>query len=210
MSLKSLLTVWTDKILPLLARISPFGNPLLVQIVLYIMVAFFFFSLLTHCGRAHADEAPIAQYQKTDLQLDIFGGSTVVRGPTGVIAMNLRFPAVIAHYADLSVGFDIIGESTWCPAGGTGSSCFNNNQAIVHAQVVSPLKYGFELGIGVAHIQHEDNYNSGSIDFSLSLQRQLWARKWPNAYWRYQHFSCAGTCSPNEGRDMILVGYRFQ
>lgn len=205
----SLLSLWTNTIKPFLARVSPFGNALPVQIILYVMVAIFFFGLLTHCGKAKADEAPAALYQSQSLQLDILAGSTVVRGPTGVLGMNLRFPGIVAHYADLSVGFDIIGQSNWC-SGGTGPQCFNNNQAVIHAQIVAPLRWGYELGIGVAHLQHSDNYNSGSIDFSLSLQHQLWARKFPNVYWRYQHFSCAGTCSPNEGRDMLLLGYRFK
>jgi len=186
---------WVNTALPWLASKSPFGNPLIVQIILYAMVAVFFGAMLLKCGNAHAAE------------LDIMGGSTVVRGPTGVMAMNVVFPRVVADYASISVGFDIIGESAWrCP---DNTEC-NNNQAIVHAQVVAPLRYNFDLGIGVAHIQHADNYNSGSIDFSLSLEHPVWQRKYPDLFWRYQHFSCAGTCSPNEGRDMLLLGWRFR
>jgi hypothetical protein len=188
---------WSNTVKPFLARVSPLGNPLIAQIVLYIMIALFFGALVTHCGKAKAAE------------LDIMAGSTFVRGPTGVLGMNLRFPQIVANYADLSVGFDLIGSSNWCKSGLTGPQCYNNNQAVIHAQVVAPLKYGIELGIGVAHLQHEDNLNCGSVDFSLSLQHQVWKTKYPNLYWRYQHFSSAGTCSPNEGRDMFLLAWRF-
>jgi hypothetical protein len=192
------MSLWTDKIKPFLARISPFGNALPVQIVLYVMVGLFFAAMVTHCGKAKGAE------------LDILTGSTVVRGYSGVIGMNVRYPRLVANYADLSVGFDIIGQSTWCSGGRTGPQCFNNNQAAVHAQVIAPLKYNFELGIGVAKLQHVDNYNSGPINFSLSLQHTVWKSKIPQLYWRYQHFSCAGTCSPNTGRDILLLGWRFK
>lgn len=197
--------LWNTKIEPFLARVSPLGNPLLAQIVLFIMVALFFAALLTHCGKAKADE-----YHPQPLQLEIMTGSTFVRGPTGVLAMNLRFPKIVANYADLSVGFDLIGSSNWCKGGVTGPQCYNNNQEVVHAQVVAPLMYGLELGIGIAYMQHSDNLNSGSINNSLSLQHKLWARKWPHLYWRYQHFSNAGTMPTNEGRDMLLLAWRFE
>src|SRR5882757_4965890 len=109
------MSLWTDKIKPFLARISPFGNAMSVQVALYVMVALFFVAMITQCGKANGAE------------LDILAGSTVVRGPTGVIGMNVRFPRVIANYADLSVGFDIIGQSNWCSGGRKGPQCFNNN-----------------------------------------------------------------------------------
>lgn len=190
--------IWLNKVYPLLARVSPFGNPAAVQVVLYAMVALFFVAMLTHCNKAHSAE------------LEIATGSTVVRASTGVLEMDLIFPKVIANYASLTAGFTLIGSSNWCGAGQTGPTCYNANQAVMHLQAVAPLKFGFELGIGAAKIQHDDNMNSGAVNFNLSLEHTVWARKFPNLYWRYAHFSNAGTHSPNEGRDMLMVAYRFK
>lgn len=187
----SLVTLWTTKLKPWLAAHSPFGNAVAVQVVLYTMVIVFFLAMLTHCGKAKAAD------------LDIMAGSTIVRGPTGVIGMNVRFPEVVANYATLSIGFDIIGQSLY---GCMHNTLCNNNQAVVHAQVVAPLPSKFELGIGVAHLQHADSYNCGSIDFSLSIQRPVYR----DSFLRYQHFSSAGTCSPNGGRDILMLGWRFK
>ncbi|MGH7745077.1 MAG: acyloxyacyl hydrolase [Candidatus Dormibacteria bacterium] len=198
--MNKMVTWLNTKIVPFLKRVSPLGNSLPAQIVLYAMVLLFFVGLVTRCGMAKADEVNTKTYQ-----VDIMTGSTVVRGPTGVLSMNLRFPKLVANYADLSVGFALIGSSNY-PCG----TCYNNNQAILHAQVVAPLKWGFELGIGVAKIQHSDAYNSGAINFSLGMQHTIWKRLMPNLFWRYQHFSNAGTFSPNRGRDMVLVGWRIK
>jgi hypothetical protein len=182
-----------------LARISPFGNPGPVQVALYVMVALFFGAMLFKCGVAKSAE------------LEIAAGSTFVRGATGALEMDVVFPKVIANYANLTAGFTLVGQSDWCHSGiKTGPYCHNDNQAMLHLQAVAPLKFGFELGIGVAKLQHEDNYSSGGINFNLSLEHKLWARKFPNVYWRYTHFSNAGTHAPNEGRDLLLVGYRFK
>lgn len=180
-------------------RVTPFGNSMPVQAVLYTMVIVFFLAVATHCSKAKSAE------------LDIVSGSTIIRGPTGVIGMNLRYPNLVAGFVDVSGGFAIIGSSNWCsytsPKYAIGQ-CYNSNQSVVHAQAVAHLPWNFELGIGSAHLQHADNYNSGSINFSLSLQHQIWASKYPHLYWRYQHFSNAGTHEPNVGRDMLLITYR--
>jgi Lipid A 3-O-deacylase (PagL) len=200
--------MWS-KIVAWLAAHSPFGNPAAVQVVLYIMVAVFFCAMLFKCGYVKADEVSAARAQPVSAliapaELEIQFGSTIVRGPTGVMGMNLRFPDVVAHYATLNFGFNIIGQSSWkC----TNNTLCNDNQAVVMAQIVAPLPKGFELGIGVAHLQHADDFNCGPIDFSLSLEHPFF---WDNIFWRYQHYSSAGTCSPNEGRDMIEIAYRFK
>lgn len=170
-----------------LAAHSPSGNALGVQIILVIAITLF---TLTFCSRAKGAE------------LDVLLGSTVVRGPTGVAALNVRFPNAIAGVGALNVGFDLIGESSWRCA----QPLCNQNQAVVHAQAVSPPLGGVEIGVGVAKLQHSDNYNSGAINFSLSLERQVYK----DIYVRYQHFSNAGTSAPNEGRDILLIGWRFK
>ena len=188
MNLSDLYTAFKNsKVFTWLANHSPLGNQVGVQIAVFTVIILL---LLGFCSHANAAE------------LDIMGGSTVVRGPTGVIAMNLVFPKQIANYGNIELGLDIIGKSNFhCP---NLSEC-NNNQAVVHAEVVAPIKYLGELGIGLAHIQHEDAYNSGSINFSLSLEHKVYK----SVYFRYQHFSNAGTTAHNEGRDMVLFGWRF-
>lgn len=177
-----------SKIIAFLARISPSGNPLKVQIVLLIMGLLFG---LSFCHYAKGAE------------LDIMLGSAVVRGPTGVAAMDVVFPKVIGGFGNLEAGFDLIGESNFSCTG-NNPEC-NANQSVVHAEAVAPIPYVGELGIGIAHIQHPDAYNSGSINFSLSLEHHVWH----NLYVRYQHFSNAGTSAPNEGRDIVLAVWRF-
>jgi Lipid A 3-O-deacylase (PagL) len=132
-----------------------------------------------------------------ELHMDYLAGSAVVRGPAGAMGMLVCDERKIAGFADVCGGFYLIGDSNW--------NGYNSYQAVVHAQVVSRLKYGFELGIGVAKIQHSDAYNSGAINFSLSLEHQIYK----NLYLRYQHFSNAGTNIPNTGRDLLFAAWRF-
>lgn len=182
----SLLSIWTS-IKTTVAKYSPLGNAPAAQLIIFAVIIAL---LLGFCTYAKASE------------VDILGGSTVIRGPTGVLAMDVIFPKVIGDYGNLELGLNLIGESNWHCF--DGAEC-NNNQAVVHAEVVAPIPYLGEVGIGVAHLQHSDNYNSGSIDFSLSLEHRIYK----NVYIRYQHFSNAGTNAPNAGRDMVLIGWRF-
>ena len=162
----------------------PFGNSKKVILILLLMISAFCVPFFVKSCRG-AD-------------LDMMVGSTVIRGETGVIGMNYVMPRAIGHFADIELGAYLIGASNW---GGD----HNRNQAVVHAQVVSHL-WKLLLGIGVAHMQHSDAYNSGSINFSLSLQYPVYKQ----FYIRYQHFSNSGTGSPNYGRDMVLMTYRFK
>jgi hypothetical protein len=165
--------------------IVPLGNKSKVKLVLLIAVAVFlggFF--IKKCQGAE--------------RMDFVAGSAVVRGPAGAFGLNVCEVKAIANFADLCGGFLLVGDSTW-------QGAYSGYQAIVHGQVVAHTWGGFELGIGVAHLQHADAYNSGDIDFSLSLQRRVYK----NFYLRYQHFSNAGTSSPNQGRDIIGGAWRW-
>jgi hypothetical protein len=168
-------------------NINPFGNNKPTSIALTLLVLLFIVGL--SMGLCHSAKAA---------ELDFLVGSAAVRGPTATIGMNVRSPGAIGGFADLSAGMNLIGSSNW---GGQ----YNREQAVVHAQVVSHLSK-LELGIGVAHLQHDDAYNSGSINFSLSLQYPVYK----NFILRYQHFSNSGSSNPNYGRDLLYTGYRFK
>ncbi len=162
----------------------PFGNSKKVIIILIIMICAFLIPFFIKSCRAS--------------DLDMMVGSTVVRGETSVIGLNWVDPRAIGNFADIELGAYLIGQSNW-------NGQINKNQAAVHAQVVSHFKK-LLIGIGVGHLQHSDAYNSGSIEFSLSLQYPIY-KQW---YVRYQHFSNSGTDHPNYGRDMVLLTYRFK
>ena len=148
---------------------------------------------------------PLALNKCHAADLDLSLGSAYVRGPTAAIQANYIQPKVIAGIADLSIGATIIGSSTWRGYGiYEQPTNFNNNQAIVQAQVITHLKK-LEIGVGLAYLQHEDNYNCKPIDFSLSFQHPIWR----NMFGRMQHYSSGGTCFPNYGRDLLFLGWRF-
>lgn len=163
--------------------ILPLGNNRVVRTVLLVVIGLFLCSFFVRQCRG--------------AQMDFVTGSALVRGPAGAFGLNVCEPRAIAGFADVCAGFMLIGDSSW--------RGHNDYQAVAHAQVVSHLWLGFELGIGLAHLQHADAYNSGAVDFSLSLQHRVYK----NLYLRYQHFSNAGTSMPNQGRDIVLATWRF-
>ena len=164
----------------------PLGNKPAVKVVLLIAIAVFLSGFF------------VKKCQGAEVKMDFVAGSAVVRGATGAFGLNVCQERVIAGFADWCSGFMLIGSSTW-------NGQYNDFQAVVHSQVVAHTRGGFELGVGVAHIQHDDAYNSGTVNFSLSLAHRLFS----NVYVRYQHFSNAGTHMPNQGRDLLLADWRF-
>jgi hypothetical protein len=161
---------------------SPFGNAPKVQAILVVFVILF---LLGVAKCAHGAE------------LEFSGGVTTLRGPTSAMGLKVIWPGAVAGRADLSCGLLLVGASDW--------HSHNANQAIEHCQVLNHLGR-FSIGVGVAHLQNADDYNSGSVNFSLTAQAHLWSDWWLG----WQHFSNAGTSMPNYGRDMVLLTWRFR
>ena len=138
-------------------------------------------------------------------ELDFAYGRTVIRGQTDVLALTAVWPKSIGP-ADAYLGMVLVGTYTLAPSqpGWLCSVCVGKNQVFVRMGVTSHIKrVGFTLG--VAAKQHDDVLNTGNITFNLGLDYRLFE----HVRVSYIHFSNAGTESPNIGRDMVTVGWRF-
>lgn len=125
-------------------------------------------------------------------------GRTVSRGETGVLDLSIVWPDAGPKEADLAVGATFIGQSTLY-------GLPQRNQFAWYAQVIDGFK-DFEVSLGVAYMQNEDIYNSCHLQFLLGLGYRF--RTLPITA-RLQHFSNGSTCSPNKGRDMLVLAWRF-
>lgn len=123
-------------------------------------------------------------------------GSTVARGYTPVIGVDIRWPEAGPVRTDYELGFRLIGESTYRDE-------VQSNQIALHASLVDGYKC-FRAGLGFAYLTNTDIYNGGNVNFHLLL---ACAGKRVSA--QYEHLSCAGSCDPNLGRDMVVIGWRF-
>lgn len=131
-----------------------------------------------------------------DADLHFEAGSTIARGETPVLGLVVAYPGPL----DTSIegGFTLIGSSTY------GGEHQSSNIAL-HVAIVD----GFgpvDVGLGVATMQNEDAYNSGDIQFMPFI-------RWWITDQLYlvldRHFSNAGSRDDNLGRDMALLGWRF-
>jgi hypothetical protein len=86
---------------------------------------------------------------------------------------------------------------------------FNGEQGagnfIWRAQIVDGFGR-FDVGFGAAIIQHDDAFNSGKLNFALSLSYRF---QRPFTLALDRHFSNGGTASPNRGRDAPVLSYRL-
>ena len=161
-----------------------FNNPPKVQIAIGLFIAaFLLFFAVAQCHGA---------------VLEFEAGSAIVRGPTPAIGMKVIVPGVISHVGDAACGLAIIGQSTYHYAN-------QPNQIAVGCQVLANLSR-LTLGIGVAKLQNDDAYNSGTMNFNLTAQVRL-TRQLGIAY---NHFSNAGSHMPNLGRDLLVLTWRFE
>lgn len=126
-------------------------------------------------------------------------GSTFIRGETSVIDLAFVYPEAAPADANLEVGATFIGPSELKGAD-------QRNNFAVRATVVEKL-WRFDVGLGIAYLQNVDTYNGSHLNFNLLLGYNF--RRLPITL-RVQHFSNGGTQSPNKGRDMLLVLWRFQ
>lgn len=123
-------------------------------------------------------------------------GSTVLRGPTAALQVEWQWPAFEHRDAHWETGITMVGSSTYPSA----DSIEQTNTFFWDATFVD----GFgpvDVGIGPAYAQNTDAYNHTGANFHLMLGYHY--KRW---FVRYNHFSNAGTKSPNLGRDMVLVG----
>ena len=126
---------------------------------------------------------------------EVVGGKTVLRAPTTVVGVSIQQLSNNSFHTEESV--IVIGSST-----------FKN--------VDVPSKYGvsgrvykdfqhLSVGFGVIYFNHVDRLNGSTFNFWDTIRYRF-----TNHYSvEYVHISNAGITSPNTGRDMVLVGYKF-
>lgn len=128
-------------------------------------------------------------------ELEFEGGSAMVRGYTPTIGLNINFPRQGPVNTDYEVGFLLSGQSEHHRE--------NPNAFTGYALIVDGYK-NFEAGLGFA-------YTNVEWEYTCQLTAALMAR-WRftdrfAAQWR--HFSSAGSCRPNAGRDFLTFTFRF-
>jgi hypothetical protein len=130
----------------------------------------------------------------SDLYFD--AGSAIVRGETPVVGLNIAWKEAGPVKTDYELGFKLIGQSTY-------KERDQSNQFVVHGMLVDGWK-NFEMGMGFAYFNVESEYTC-QFTYSLLMRYRFTERIHAQAH----HFSTAGSCDPNPGRDLLTVGWRF-
>lgn len=131
--------------------------------------------------------------------LQFGGGMTVVRGKAPALDVSLVYPEAGPKDAVVEIGATFIGASTHDQKG-------QGNNFAFRAALVEGFGR-FDVGLGAAYLQNADAYNGSNLNFQLLLGYRFKAL--PISL-RISHFSNGGTRSPNLGRDMLLVLWRFE
>ena len=128
-------------------------------------------------------------------ELRVEAGSATVRGETPAIGLELRWPLAGPVNTDYEVGFLLSGTST--------NRQENPNAFTGYGMIVDGWKKA-ELGLGFA-------YTNADWEYTCNLTAALMARyrftERVAVQWR--HFSSAGSCDPNAGRDFATISWRF-
>lgn len=121
-------------------------------------------------------------------------GGTVIRGPAAAIQVEWQWPAWERRDGHFETGITLIG-----PSNHKGVDQLNTFALdATYVDGFGPV----DFGIGPAYLQNTDAYNHGGANFHLLLGYHR-----GRFFIRYNHFSDAGTKSPNLGRDMVLMGW---
>lgn len=141
--------------------------------------------------------AGLATTCRADSYIQFGAGSTIARGETSALDLSVVYPDGLPGDADLQVGMTLIGESTLY-------GIDMPPQIMWRAQIVEGFGR-FDVGLGAAWVRNTDIYNCSGPSFVLSLGYRF---KFPVTAF-VQHFSNAGSCRPNKGRDMAFLAWRF-
>jgi hypothetical protein len=125
-------------------------------------------------------------------------GSTILRGETSVIDLAVVNPNGPGD-SSLLFGATLIGESTLY-------GLDMPPQIAWRAQIIEGFGR-FDVGLGVAWMRNTDIYNCSGPSFALSLEYRFKALPITASA---LHFSNAGSCRPNKGRDMVTVSWAFR
>jgi hypothetical protein len=158
-----------------------FNNPWQVVIAIVIFISLFLF-LLSKEARSE------------EIYFD--AGSAVVRGYAPTIGMNIAWKEEGPKKTDYELGFKLIGESEF-------DGVDQRNQFVVHGMLVDGWKNA-EMGVGFAYFNVPSDY---ACQFTFSLLARY--RFTERIHMQAHHFSTAGSCRPNYGRDLLTVGWRF-
>ena len=123
----------------------------------------------------------------------VSGGAAVIRGPTAALQVEWQWKSPQSRDAHWETGVTMIGNSTF-------SGVEQNNTFALNATYVD----GFgpvDIGIGPAYLQNTDTYNHEGMNFNLMLGYHH-----GRYFVHYNHFSNAGSKTPNLGRDLVMVG----
>lgn len=122
-------------------------------------------------------------------------GSAMVRGETPVLGLTIACKECGPVRTDYEFGFDLIGESSHYRD--------NPNVIQVRAQLVDGWRR-FEAGIGFYYQNVPTEY---VCQFGFHLLARFKFGERIAMQWR--HSSSGSSCTPNVGRDLLTIGWRF-
>jgi hypothetical protein len=176
---------WIRKVLPL-------GNNAKTMVVLGAFVAFLILCFALGKRAYGADVAEIGYIQ-------VSSGAAVLRGPTSALNLAFALPSPFDRGDIIQTSATLIGSSTYMGVQAPNNYAFS-------MQYITGLK-NFDIGIGPSWMENPYPYNGSRVNFNLMIGYRF--QRWPVTVW-WDHFSCGGACSPNYGRDLLLIGYRFK
>jgi hypothetical protein len=131
---------------------------------------------------------------RADSELTFDVGSAMVRGYTPTIGLNVRWPEAGPGRMDWEAGFHLSGQST--------NKQENPNAFTLYGMLV-PNWGPVELGLGFA-------YTNTPWEYTCQETAALMAGyRYKRVTLRWYHYSSAGSCKPNAGRDFLKLGWRF-
>lgn len=128
--------------------------------------------------------------------LTVEGGAALLRGETPTLGLTITWPQAGPVDTDYELGFQLVGQSD-------GDSGPQPNAIMVHGALVDGWK-NFEAGLGFYAHNVDWEYN---CDFGFHLLARYRFTERLGMQWR--HYSSAGSCRPNKGRDLLTLGWRF-
>lgn len=141
---------------------------------------------------------------RSEPELRVEAGSTVLKGETAAVGMTVRWRESGPVGTDWEGGFRLIHSSDE-PGRMNSPRSFT-----LHGQIVDGYK-GFEAGFGFAFTNVDNLYHCRfTANLTAGLDGHYLPGKWNDRMTlRWYHNSSAGSCTPNTGRDVIMLGWKF-
>ena len=160
--------------------VALFNNPKKVVVAIVVFVLIFLFMAW--------------QSARADSEFNLYGGSAVVKGFTPALGATIKWPEAGPGVMDWEAGFLLSGESEFRGKQPNTISVFG---------MLVPKWKRLETGLGFA-------YHNNAWSYSCQETFALMAGyRGENLSVRWMHFSTAGSCKPNPGRDFLVAGWRF-